>query len=326
MIDYIFDIFSLLLQYYFKVVGIIYNLFKYLLFSCMIFLKNLFFLPLTLLTTGNLPVLVADDQTISEEIAPFLSFVRALLPIEFIKNMTPLDGVFFPAEQVPGQYEDELFNLTGTSTIKLALLVIEELIAAILTIGTNKYKSDGSSNFEGLQLYNKVFLHNTVVVVHPSNSYLPTDYNSFGVYDGVKNLETMLIYNPLFAMSMNYSASSGRITIDPYARDDDGNLTRYARIAESFNDDVYRVTADIDFSRGSLKVMNLKAYLGKQQTPDKEMTVDSKGRLLTDSDKAYMLMLTLYYHCAMIHAIIHVSFFPINISYIYILFILLKNP
>jgi hypothetical protein len=67
--------------------------------------------------------------------------------------------------------------------------------------------------------------------------------------------------------------------------------------------------------------MNLKAYLGKQQTPDKEMTVDNKGRLLTDSDKAYMLMLTLYYHCAMIHAIIHVSFFFINISCIYILFI-----
>lgn len=105
-------------QYYFKVVGVICNLFKYLLFSYLIFLKNLFLLSLGLLTTGYLTVLVADDQIISYEIAPILSFVCALLPIDFIKSITPLGSVYFPAEQVTGLYEDELFSLTGISMAK----------------------------------------------------------------------------------------------------------------------------------------------------------------------------------------------------------------
>jgi len=58
--------------------------------------------------------------------------------------------------------------------------------------------------------------------------------------NGVKNRETLLINNPLLAMSMNCNSSADSITIDPYARDAAGNLTRYARIKDG---DVHRITA-----------------------------------------------------------------------------------
>jgi hypothetical protein len=181
--------------------------------------KNLLFLPITIFTTGFVPSLIANNKSINEEITPYLKVLRAFLPIEFLKNTTPLPDVNLPTELSQGQYEDELFNIIGSSSIKIVLFAIEEFLAILFTLGQKKYNNNGDSNFNALSFYQKIIVHNAIP---ENNSNLPSDFNYFGVYDGIGNLNNMIKYNPLFASALSFDALSFGVKrcfkIDPYRR------------------------------------------------------------------------------------------------------------
>lgn len=217
MFDIIVDIFYLVTSYSYKITILIINLIVTSFLFCLITYKNLLFLPITIFTTGFVPSLIANNESINEEIAPYLKVLRAFLPIEFLKNTSPLPDVNLPTELSPGQYEDELFNIIGTSSIKIVLFAIEEFLAILFTLGQKKYNNNGESNFNALSFYQKIVVYNAIP---ENNSNLPSDFNYFGVYDGVGNLNNMIKYNPLFAsaLSIGFLERKPFFKIDPYRR------------------------------------------------------------------------------------------------------------
>jgi len=217
MFDIIVDIFYLFTSYSYKITILIINLIVTSFLFCLITYKNLLFLPITIFTTGFVPSLIANNESINEEITPYLKVLRAFLPIEFLKNTTPLPDVDLPTELSPGQYEDELFNIIGTSSIKIVLFAIEEFLAILFTLGQKKYNNNGDSNFNALSFYQKIVVHNAIP---ENNSNLPSDFKYFGVYDGVGNLNNMMKYNPLFASALSIGRRGLKqfFQIDPYRR------------------------------------------------------------------------------------------------------------
>ena len=221
MFDIIVDIFYLFTSYSYKITILIINLIVTSFLICLITYKNLLFLPITIFTTGFVPSLIANNESINEEITPYLKVLRAFLPIEFLKNTTPLPDVNLPTELSPGQYEDELFNIIGTSSIKIVLFAIEEFLAILFTLGQKKYNNNGDSNFNALSFYQKIVVYNAIP---ENNSNLPSDFKYFGVYDGVGNLNNMMKYNPLFASALSIGRRTGVFSnqlffqIDPYRR------------------------------------------------------------------------------------------------------------
>jgi hypothetical protein len=203
---------------------------------------------------------VSQDVAITDQLQPILGGIRKLLPKEFIPDETIFPGVKLPKEQFLGQYEDEILYITGSSSIKIAKFAVQINKELSNIKGENKYLSDGSSNFQAFDKVHAKYAEN--IIEKGRNSYLPADYNYFGTYDGVGNVEAMLKYNPFFASALTPSGAGFKI--DPYGKD-----SLFATLTESLNDDVPRVVAE--FSR-KLKVTSLKVYVGKTKKDRIELT------------------------------------------------------
>jgi len=247
-------------------------------------------IPVALFGIGYGSALVSQSVAITEQIQPILKVFRNILPKDFIPNTTIFPGVKLPKEQYRGQYEDELIYITGSSSIKIAGFAFEAIINSdVKTInGENKYLPDGSSNFKAFDKLHSQY--SELIIEKGRNSYLPKDYNYFGTYDGVGNLEAMVKYNPFFASALTAATENG-FEIDPY-----GPQTQFTIYTETLDSNIPRIVAEFD---KNLKVKSLKEYTGKTLTDRVEVIGTN------DRDKAYKLLFTLLHHGQSIHATTH---------------------
>ncbi len=247
--------------------------------------------------TGYASALVGQSVAITDQIQPLLKFLRRLLPffVDSDKTKTIFPGVKLPKALYKGQYGDEIVYVTGSSSIKIVKFGLDGFLTNLKTKGQNKYLPDGTIDFDVLKPYQSLYVKN--ILQEKKNVYLPADYNYFGTYDGVGNVEAMLKYNPFFASALTPSGAGFKI--DPYGKD-----SLFATLTESLNDDVPRVVAEFSLK---LKLKSMKVYLGKTKGSRIEVTTDAEGNPLTQQDKAYLLLFTLLHHGQNIHATTHVS-------------------
>jgi len=262
--------------------------------------KSLAF-PVEVFVAGYGTALVGQSVAITDELQFFFNRLRRLLNLfDFLQSVlnpkknpyaTLFPNVFLPKELKRGQSEEELLYLTGSSSIKIGKFGLDTILALNKVVGKDKLLSNKTSNFKALSEVHNLYAEKIIKKGRVRNSFLPDDYNYFGVDDGIGNLRAMLKYNPFFANALT-TTSSG-FEIDPY-----GKTTQFTTFTSSFNDNVPRVVAQFD---KNLNVKSLKAYTGKTLKDRVEV------KTYSENEKAYLLLFTLLYSGQNIHATTHVS-------------------
>jgi len=223
-------------------------------------------------------------------------------------DYTPFPGLNYPPENYWGQYEDELTNATGITSVEIFNVAVRAGFILLKIIGLSKknFSTLTSSPKYEFDLFNKLFEYyvdftfkQSAKLTYLANNNLPKGYKYFGINDGVANLRYFVQYNPFFASALttvidpSTQTASGFI-IDPYADD-----SLYAQLTDLLDDDTKRVVAfiSLDFST----VTFTGVYKGKKAN------IKPISKYLSDYDKAYLLLNTLVHYAQHIHTSIHVS-------------------
>lgn len=223
-------------------------------------------------------------------------------------NYTPFPGLNYPPENYWGQYEDELTNATGITSVEIFNVSVKAGYILLEIIGRSKknFCTLTSSPKYEFDLFNKLFEYivdftfkQSAKLTYLANNNLPKGYKYFGINDGVANLRYFVQYNPFFASALTTAfdpstQSAFGFIIDPYADD-----SLYAQVTDLLDDNAKRVVAfiSLDFST----VTFTGVYKGKKAN------MKPISKYFSDYDKAYLLLNTLVHYAQHIHASIHVS-------------------
>jgi hypothetical protein len=223
-------------------------------------------------------------------------------------NYTPFPGLNYPPENYWGQYEDELTNATGITSVEIFNVSVKAGYLLLEIIGRSKknFCTLTSSPKYEFDLFNNLFEYyvdftfkQSAKLTYLANNNLPKGYKYFGINDGVANLRYFVQYNPFFASALTTAfdpstQSAFGFIIDPYADD-----SLYAQVTDLLDDNAKRVVAfiSLDFST----VTFTGVYKGKKAN------MKPISKYFSDYDKAYLLLNTLVHYAQHIHASIHVS-------------------